>query len=219
MAKMLDLDELLDSNQKIYVKNNALRSHLLIIVQMKDKSGRNRALKIPPTQFPRCVSSEFSKEQIRESSDLRDAIAKGILVLLNPKEAEKELQHPDAQEELKSYGLSVYADSSPTNAVRDNMQRLKDQSAPVVDAADVLADGTLPKDDVSPRVQALISSLTNKEKTSKDILVQLKRLKTTLTASDLTYIIRECEKETQVREFAEGSLAELSAAPEQPFKE
>jgi hypothetical protein len=186
---------------------------------MKDRSGRNRALKVPPTQFPICVSTQFSKEMIRESSDLRDAIAKGVLVLVEPKSAERELNSPDAKDELKSYAISVYADSAPQNAVRDNMQRMKDQASPIVDAADILKDGTLPQDQVTPRVMAMVSSLTSKEKNSKDILIQLKRLKTTLTASDLTYIIRECDKEAQVREFAEGALAELSATPEQPFKE
>jgi hypothetical protein len=216
--KFLDLDDLLDQNKKIYVRNNALKSHLLIIVQMKDKSGRSRPLKVPPMQFPKCVSAEFSKDLIRESSDLRDALAKGVLVLVDPADAEKELRHPDAKEEMKSYGMSVYADSAPENAVRDNMQRLKDQTtSPVVDAASVLKGNVMTKDSVTPRIQALISSLTNKEKTSKEILIQLKRLKTTLNQSDLTYIIRECDKETQVREFAEGALAELSAAPEQPF--
>lgn len=216
-SRNLDLDDLLDSNEKVYVRNNAVKSHLLIIVQMEDKSGRKRALKVPPTQFPICISTQFSKDMIRESSDLRDALSKGVLVLVDAKVAEAQLKDPDAKDELKSYALSVYADSAPENAVRDNLQRLKDQTSPVVDAADVLGGASIPSDEVAPRVQALIASLTNKEKTSKDILVQLKRLKTTLSQSDLTFIIRECEKETQVREFAEGALAELSAAPEHPF--
>jgi hypothetical protein len=216
----LDLDDLLDSNAKVYVRNNALKSHLLVIVQMEDRAGRKRALKVPPTHYPICISTQFSKDMIRESSDLRDALAKGVLVLMDSKDAEALLRDPDAKEELKSYAMSVYADTAPDNSVRDNLSRMKEQTS-VVDAEDVLGGlngHTMSADDVAPRVQALVASLSNKEKTSKDILVQLKRLKTTLSQSDLTFIIRECEKETQVREFAEGALAELSAAPEQPFQ-
>lgn len=217
MAKrnFLDLDELLESGEKIYVRNNALKSNLLLIVQMEDRTGRKRPLKIPPTRFPVCVSTQFSKDMIRESSDLRDALSKGVIVLMEPKEAEALLSHDDAKEEMKSYAMSVYADSAPANAVRDNMQRLKQESNPVMDAADVLGGhGDLPGEEVTPRVKALISSLVNKEKSSKDILVQLKRLKETFTETDLTYIIRECEKETQVREFAESALADLSGSGE-----
>lgn len=214
MAKLLDLDELLENNEKVYVRNNALKSHLLVIVQMKDRAGKNRALKVPPTHFPICVSTQFSKDMIRESSDLRDALSKGVLALVDPKDAEAELKHPDAKDELKSYSISVYADSAPNNAVRDTMERLKDQSNPVVDAADVLGQSTLPQDGITPRIQALVSSLVSKEKNSKDILVQLKRLKATLSSSDLTYIIAQCSHEAQVREFAESALAELSGSPE-----
>lgn len=211
MAKRhIDLDDLLEQGQKVYVRNNALKSNLLLIVQMRDRNGKNRALKIPPSQFPICVSSQFSKDMIRESSDLRDALAKGVITLVDPDKAEMELKDPDAADELKSYAISLYADSAPNNAVRDSMQRLKEKSSPVVDAAEVLGRNSLPNDEVTPRIQGLVSSLVNKEKNSKDVLVQLKRMKSALTASDLTYIIRECATEAQVREFAEASLADLS---------
>lgn len=213
MKHFIDLDDLLDTNNKVYVRNNALRSNLLVIVQMEDRSGRKRALKVPPTRFPICISTQFSKEMIRESSDLRDALSRGVLVLVEPTLAEKELKHSDALEEMKSFAMSVYADSAPDNAVRDNMQRLKEQSnqSSVMNATDVLAKNSLSEDKVSPRIQALVASLVSKEKPSKETLVQLKRLKSALTQSELTYIIRECDKETQIREFAETALAELSA--------
>lgn len=214
MSKFIDLDDLLENGEKVYVRNNALKSHLLVIVQMKDRSGRNRALKVPPTKFPICVSTQFSKDMIRESSDLRDALAKGVLALVDPKQAEAELRDPEAKDELKSYAISVYADSAPNNAVRDSMERLKEKASPVVDSSDVLGHSTLPNDAITPRVQAMIASLLSKEKNSKDILIQLKRLKTTLSASDLTFIIGQCGHEAQVREFAESTLAELSASPE-----
>lgn len=210
MSRFMDLDDLLDSNQKIYVRNNALKSNLLVIVQMEDRSGRKRALKVPPSRFPICISTQFSKDMIRESSDLRDALAKGVLLLVEPKVAEHELKQDDAKEEIKSFSLSVYADSAPDNAVRDNLQRLKEQSSsPVVSNEEVLAGNSLPNDTIQPRVKALVASVISKEKSSKETLVQLKRLKEALTESDLTYIIRECREETQIKEFAESALANL----------
>jgi len=214
----VDLDELLEQKQKIYVRSNTVKSNILLVVQMEDKAGRKHPLRIPPSRFPVSVSSQFSNDVIRESSDLRTMLSKGVLILMDPKEAEAILKTPEAKEELKTFSMSVFADSAPTNVVRDNMERLKKASTPVTDAADVLGGGTDDNEEMaSPRVQALVASLTNKEKTSKETLTQLKRLKGNLSEADLTYVIKACSAESQIREFAESSLAELSARPEGPF--
>jgi hypothetical protein len=219
MGKFLDLDEILDTNQKVFVRNNSLKSNLLLVIQMQDRSGRKRPLKVPPTRFPICVSTQFSKEVIRECSDLRELLNKGVIVLVDPDQAEAELRSEDAREEMKSYNLSVYADEAPANAVRDSMQKLSQNAKPVVDSGSLLDSAGLNDYEVTPKIQGIVSSLLSKEKSSKETLTQLKRLKSTMTESDLTYIVKECARETQIREFAEGALADLAASPEQPFQE
>lgn len=217
--KRLDIDTLLDEKKQIYVKNNALKSQILLVIQLKDKNGRNQTLKVPPTELPVHVSAQFSADSIRESSDLRRLLYNGTLLLVEPSQAARELDTPEAREQLKSLSLSVYADSAPTNAVRDNMERLARKSqAPVMEAHEVLSESRL-EDQVSLKVKGLIASFMSKEKSSKDALLQLKRMKPALTEHDLTYIISNCKTETTIREFAESSLAELHAAPEQPFDE
>ena len=216
-AKFLDLDDLLDNNKKVYVRNNSLKSHLFIVIEMKDKSGRSKPLRVPPISTPICVSEQFSKDVIRESEDLRQCLHKGNLVLVDPEDAQKLLQTPQAQEELKALTMSVYADSAPANAVRDSVNKLKNKSG-VVEAQELL-NKKVTSDDISNRVRGVIASFQSKEKSSKDTLSALRRLKPTLTENDLTYILSECKTETTIREFAEGSLAELSAQPERPFEE
>jgi len=214
VRKVLDLDTVLDSGKKVYVQSNVIKSNLLMVLQVKDKSGRSRSLKVPPIRFPVCVSTQFSKDSIRDCADLRDCLSKNVLVLVEEEEAERMLKSAEAQDEMKAYQVSVYSDTAPKNAVRDNMQRLKKESegaSNVVDSADVLGNDTLQGGDVNPRVLGLVASLISKEKNSKETLTHLKRLKGAMTEADLTYIIKECEKETQVREFAEETLAGLSS--------
>ena len=214
----LDLDALLDSNKKVYVRNNALKSQLFMVVELKDKNGKNRALKVPPVRFPISVSDQFSSDSIRESSDLRSLLMKQVLVLVDPAEAEKELATAEAREELKAFSISVHADTAPSNVVRDTMENLREKSSNVMQAPDLLKNRT-ETDAISNRVKGLIASFQSKEKSSKDTLLMLRRMKTTLTEHDLTYIIGQCKSETTIREFAEGALYELSASPEHPFEE
>lgn len=216
--RRLDLDTLLDKKEKVYVKNGTLKSQLFLVIEMKDKNGKNRALKVPPVEFPICVSTQFSEDSIRESTDLRDAIGKGVLVLVEPEEAEKMLATADAKEQFAAFSMSPYADSAPQNAVRDSMERMNNENESVIQAKELLSRQKQDDSKISPKVKGTIVSFQSKEKSSKDTLLQLKRMKPVLTESDLTYIISQCKSETTIREFAESTLAELSAVPEQPFE-
>lgn len=220
MKKRLDLDDLLDNNKKIYVRNNALKSQLFMVVELKDKNGKNRALKVPPVRFPISVSDQFSSDSIRESSDLRSLLMKQVLILVDPAQAEQELSSSEAREELKAFAMSVYADSAPSNVVRDTMENLKQKSSGVVASDELLNKKEAQESDaISNKIVGLIASFQAKEKSSKDTLLMLRRMKPTLTEHDLTYVINQCKNDTTIREFAEGALAELSASPEQPFEE
>ena len=211
--RRLSLDDILSEGKKVYVKNNALKTHLFLVVEMKDKSGKSRSFKIPPINSPICVSDQFSPETILESTDLREMLQKQVIILIEPETAEKELQTKDSQEELKAFSMSVYSDNAPDNAVRDSVEKLKIKSDPSVTSADALLQNSIASEDVKPRIKGLIASFQSKEKSSKDTLIHLRRLKETLTESDLTYVISMCKTETSIREFAEEALSQLAATP------
>jgi hypothetical protein len=147
---------------------------------------------------------------IKESTDFRRCIMQGNLVLVEPEAAKKILSSQEALEELKAMHMSVYADSAPSNVVRDSLAKLKDKTEEgVVDAGKVLAAKS-EDNGVQHRIKGLVISLQTKEKSSKDTLTQLRRLQPTLTEADLTYVLAECKEETTIREFAEKALAQLS---------
>jgi len=218
MSKRLSLDDLLDQNQPIFVQNNALKAQLLMIIQMKDKHGKNETLKLPPVDLPVNISDQFSKESIRESGDLKKVLHNGTVILVDPVEAKKRLSTKEAREQQKALSLSVYADAAPSNTVRDTMERLtKKSNNTVVSSQDVLKKGTVPNDEVTLKVRGVIASFESKEKSSKETLAKLKQMKPALTEADLTFIIGQCRSEVTIREFAESALSELQALPEQPF--
>lgn len=216
--KRLDLDDLLNSKQKVYVCNGTLQAQLYLVIEMKDKNGKNRALKVPPVEFPICVSTQFSEDSIRESTDLREAINKGVLKLVDPDEAEKMLSTEDASEQFAAFAMSPYADTAPANASRDSLERMNNKNEAVIQAKELLSRKQNDETKITPKVKATLASFQSKEKSSKDTLLQLKRMKPVLSEADLTYIIGQCKSETTIREFAESTLAELSAIPEQPFE-
>jgi len=194
-------------------------SQLFLVIEMKDKNGKNRALKVPPVEFPICVSTQFSEDSIRESTDLRKAISTGVLILVGAEEAEAILATEEASEQFAAFSMSPYADTAPNNAVRDSMERMNTENESVIQAKDLLSRPKQDDSKISPKVKGTIVSFQSKEKSSKDTLLQLKRMKPVLTEHDLTYVISQCKSDTTIREFAESTLAELSAVPEQPFHE
>ena len=218
-SRKLDLDDLLDRKQPVYIKNNALKAQLLLVVALRDKNGRNQTLKVPPVDLPINVTAQFSADAIRESSDIRRLLFNRTLVLVDPEEAVKQLNTPDARDQMKALSLSVYADTAPSNAVRDNLERLNKKSqGEALTAKDVLNNNAEEDDKVSLKIKGIIVSFQSKEKSSKETLTKLKGMKSALTEADLTFIISQCRTETTIREFAEATLAELHAQPEQPFE-
>lgn len=215
--KHMDLDQALKGKDPVFVRNNSLRANLMIVLEIKDQSGKSRPLRIPPTEVPICLTEMFSREVLSHSSDLRLALSKGNLVLMDHKEALAALGTPEAQEEMKMLNMSVYADSAASNSVADAMARTTKKTKRVLDKTAVLNKGAM-QDEVNVRVKAIVGSYQTKEKNAKETMAQILRMKSALTKADLGFIMRECSEDQQIRKFTETTLAELEAGPEHPFE-
>lgn len=217
-TKFLHLDDLLnDPTKRIFIRNNSLKYNLMIVLEMKDRNGRGRPLKIPPTPIPIELTALFSREILRESQDLRVAITKTNLVLMDEKEALRILATPEAQAEMKTFQMSAYSDSAPSSAMGESLAKLNKKSRKVLDKSDVLKKAES-KDSVNVRIKAAIGSFKAKEKNAKETLSQILRLKSVLSRDDLSFIMQECQEDQNIRKFAETALAEMEAGPEQPFE-
>lgn len=216
--EFLHLDDLLnDPKRKIFIVNNSLKANLMIVLEMKDRNGRGRPLKIPPTNIPIELTALFSRDILRESSDLRVALTKTNILLMDEKVAMKILATPEAKAEMKTFQMSAYSDSAPANPVSDSLAKLGKKAKKVMDKSDVLKKAET-KDAVNVRIKAVIGSFKAKEKNAKETLSQILRLKSVLTRDDLSFIMQECAEDQNIRKFAEQALAEMEAGPEQPFE-
>lgn len=214
--KYMDLDTALSSKDPVFIRNNSLKANLMIVLEIKDKAGKSRPLRIPPTEAPICLTELFSRDVLRDSADLRLALTKGNLVLMEAKEAQTLLGTERMQDELKMLNMSVYADSAPSSQIADSMARVNKKAKKVLDKTAVL-NKVDAKDPVNVRVRAIVGSYTTKEKNAKETLAQILRMKSILTKEDLSFIMRECSEDQNIRKFVETTLAELEAGPEQPF--
>lgn len=210
----LDIDDMLDKKEKIYVKNNATKHNMLLVLEIRDSHGKSKPLSIPPTNVPFCLSERFSSDAIRQCNDLRAMIEKQVLILMDPKEAKAELARPEIREEQKALKMSVFANNAPRTAMSDSLAKLSKPASPVVSSKDLLKSQESANVELHSRLKGIILSFQSKEKPSKETVIQLRRLQTGFKEADFAYILSQCRDDTNIREFAEKGLKNLSAAQE-----
>ena len=111
MPKAVELDALLNDGKKVFVKNTS-RPMGHIVLTFVTPNGRSIPRPIPRTFIPICLTDTLSPDVIKQSSDLRLFLNKGVIQLIDPDEATKELQTEEAQEELRRLNLSDFSASA-----------------------------------------------------------------------------------------------------------
>ena len=190
MAKHLDLDEILKNEDKVYVRNMTHPIGCLGVSFVDPANGHTHNMSIPKTWVPVCVSAKIPGHIIRNSIDFRAYIAKGILQLVDPKEAEAELKSEDAIEELRRHDISNHSQLSKFSALRKDQdkQAAKVQKKKVEMSRDAYdADETEEK--VNPRVKAVLSRVEYRDMDVKDAVNELKTISRELKELDVSWII------------------------------
>ena len=105
-----DLDELLSAGKKVYVKNT---SHPMghIVLTFVTPNGRAVPRPIPRTWIPICLTDTLAPNIIRDSNDLRQFIAKGVLALVDPTDAHAQM--------LRLNGVKEACGIAPDGRFRD----------------------------------------------------------------------------------------------------
>lgn len=218
MSKNLNLDALLKEEKRVFVKSNSIKAGLMVVLEMKSRDGKSIALKIPPTETPICLSDRFSRDVLENSQDLRLALTKQNIVLMDETEALKALSAPGAQDTLKAFNMSIYADSSPGNPVSDSVAKVGRSTKKNVRSKTDVLKSAQNEQDVNVKVKAIIGSFKVNEKSAKDAYNDLLRMKSALTKLDLNYVMQQCPEDQTLKKFAESTLAEIAASPETPFE-
>lgn len=204
----LTLDYLLSNKMEVYIRHNALKANLLLLLEMKDRHGRTQPVRIMPTEMPICLTERFSHDTIQGSDELRDLLAKRVIELVDPVAARQYIA--ENQGEVQAIGISAYSDAAAPNSAREGLSQLKEETEYGTIMASTDLGNDLSSDNaVTPKVQGIIASFETKEASAKATLDALKLNKRILTETDMNYILSKCKKDTQIRQFVEALRSEL----------
>lgn len=205
----LDLDELLEKPEPIFVMNTTKPSGT-IICTFQDSSGRNsKPLKVPKTWIPIKVSGAIPKELLKSSMDFRAHLDKGVLTLIAAKDAMKILSQKDAQEELSRLNKSDFATGSKfaTQSAKDLMAAHNAQG----EVADLESQNMKIENEeedlvmrINPAVYDISTRFNAKGLDTKTALNELRCIQNDLKPEDCNYIIANMDG--QVRQWAKDHL-------------
>ena len=206
------LDGLVASGKPVYIVNSsATQSGDKGTICINFVDGQRRDFfKMPPTFIPMSISDAIPPKNLSESRDFRQLLLRGMLTLVEPSSAEDFLSSPEAQEEYEALVLSNHsARAQNIDLEREVSQRtqIAHQSGghgagPVQDVSAV--------DTVSNKVRGFMESLVSKELSAKDVLVELRRRQSALTAVDFSYVAANTT-DPELKKWAKKALTQASA--------
>jgi len=207
-----DLDTLLDKGKKVFVRNTT-RPMGHIVLTFITNNGKSIPRNIPRTWIPICLTDSLAPDVVRQSNDLRLFLQKGVIALIDPDEALKELEQVDAQEELKRLNISDF--SASATATERVLQMDKDHvtASPAINNPMAPVEGVV-ADPVNNRVKATLLQVEAKDMTEREAVAEFRIMKSELSHHDLTYIISQAVDEGPLRRFAYQLLSELAAIVE-----
>ena len=233
----INLTQLIEEGQPIYVYNrtgNILEQQSPFILEIKDNNGKAWPVPIPATKYPFLISGHVPPSVLAESMEIRNAIRKGILELVDPEEGDRIMQDPSVQKAMAatmrrfqpttrrntqpskdedSYAeryLPPNVDVSASYDARSEevINKLK-QDAPlkVADTSNREAAVTENDTEVLPKISQIVWDANRLPDNAEDAIVELSSLE--LTSNDFGYIIKEAEVST-LKSWAKAELAKIA---------
>jgi hypothetical protein len=214
---IMTIDSLLDEKKPVYVRNIHVPRGVVVFT-LVSPSGRTTNGIIPKTRHPICLNNLANPDTIRNSDYLRRLIASGVLELVDPYIAEKELSDPEVQADLKASWDDL------SNKRRSSETGKTEQTLPAASPASVMQDTMIQeiqqklnisnarsiehtKEPVQSRVYTIIAALKDKQRKPRETRRELSSLD--LTKEDLIYIISNTVPGI-VNQYAKGLLAKIA---------
>jgi len=207
MSKV-ELDTLLNEGKKIFVKNTS-RPMGHIVLTFVTPNGKSIPRPIPRTFIPICLTDTLSPDVIRQSSDLRLFLNKGVIKLVDPEEATRLLQTEEAQEEMNRLNLSDFSAASVATERVLQLENQQTYTSAINNPNSPVEGGVL--DPVNNRVKATLLQVEAKDMTEREAVGEFRIMRDELTNHDLTYIISQSQDEGPLRRFAYQQLSEAAA--------
>jgi hypothetical protein len=209
------LDTLIRSQKRIFVLNTSVLpsgDKGMIVVNFYDGT-RREFFKMPPTFIPMAISDTIPAARLADSSDFKNCLIKGMLTLVDPDQAEDYLETEDAQVEFENLVLSEHSSKAKGQDLEQKiMKRAKvvhhqsDSMGPMDEEQDVSSVDT-----VSNKVRALVEGMISGTKEPGQVIVELRRHQTALTAVDLSYVLGN-STDGSLTKWCEKAIGELAKA-------
>ncbi len=202
----LTLEWLVENKMPIYVRN-ITRPRGQLAVNFPKVHGGVKVEKIPRTHLPVRLNDRMSYDTILAADDLRQCIYKGVLDLVRPDVAWKELQDPSNQEETDRMQLSAF--SARNTFVSERVQDMEKTVENRVDPnAPSLSPLGIETNIINPRIMRFVEQLKNGDISIKAAISELKTMETELTDKDCSYIIAN-GPDGQIRSHVQKVLASI----------
>ena len=204
--KNITLEWLKQNNKPLYVRN-ITRPRGQLGLNFVSANGRTKMIIIPRSHLPLCLTSQLGWDTILASDDLRICIVKGVLDIVVPEQAEKELSSEAAVAETERLQLSQF--SAKQQFVGKRVRALEETMAAAEEAkSSTLEPLGIETNVIQPRVLSLVEKFKNGDMSIKAMLSELKTMEEELRETDCSYIIAN-GPEGQVRNYVQKLLAQI----------
>ena len=205
------LEQLVAAGKPIYILNTSSLpdgNKGMIVVNFFDTGGRREFFKVPPTFIPMAISDVIPSRKLLESRDFKQCLVKGMLTLVDSDTAEDYLSTREAQDEYEALTLSEHSLKFQGLDVEQEVvkrTRVAHQSSegngPVQDVSAV--------DTVSNKVRGLVESMVSNDKSPDQVMVELRRHQSALSAVDISYVMSN-STDAKLTTWARKALSEAS---------
>jgi hypothetical protein len=96
---------LAQSPNNLYIGNN-MKGHSVLLVEVRDVTGRAIPVKIPKTWVPLDLMLFADRESIKKSESIRKLQRRGVICFLDPETSNQIMSTKEAQEEARRIGIS-----------------------------------------------------------------------------------------------------------------
>lgn len=204
--KHLTLEWLKENSKPLYVRNMT-RPRGQLGINFVQPNGRTKMIKIPRAHLPMCLTSQVGWDTILASDDLRICISKGVIDIVVPEQAEKELSSQEAVAETERLQLSQF--SAKQQFVGKRVQEMETTVAQSQGAkTQALEPLGIETNVIQPRILSLVEKWKNGDVSIKAALSELKTMEEELRETDCSYIIAN-GPEGQIRNYVQKLLAQI----------
>ena len=204
--KHLTLEWLKQNQQPLYVRNTT-RPRSQLGINFVQPNGRTKMIVIWRSHLPMCLTDQVGWDTILASDDFRICMAKGVIDIVKPEQAEQELGSEEATAETERMQYSRY--SAKQQFLGKRVQELGETIAHSQDAkTQQLEPLGIETNVIQPRILSLVEKWRNGDVSIKAALGELKTMEEELRETDCSYIIAN-GPEGQIRNYVQKLLAQI----------